>query len=388
MNYDFSPQALQVVQLSSSYTGGAGIAARSLNKELNSLGISSTFASISKYGYEPEINETVIDRNLLEVLKSRTITKFQVSANSDMLLTPITLGLSGVNTFLESSSPSNTIIHIHNWYNLITLTMIDGLIANGFKVVLTLHDQRIFTGGCHFSLDCKGFQSNCSHCPEISVGKTLVKRTMAKQGYLHEVFSSVHFISPSKWLRSIALESKLMKNSRIDYIPNVLEVPELPPMEQARKPLLTLGVASMDPFLKIKGGRIVQDMVTSDKNRSRLRIEFLRDYPSSPENFWSAIDALLVPSEADNSPNVIFEAAIRGIPVIGAKVGGIPELLTPGFDLAVDFLKTSEDAWLDEFTDIKLEITPEKRQKRIEAASISNSAAIASHINLYSTILL
>ena len=39
------------------------------------------------------------------------------------------------------------------------------------------------------------------------------------------------------------------------------------------------------------------------------------------------LDALVVPSVQDNSPNVVIEAISLGIPVIGSDAGGIPELL-------------------------------------------------------------
>jgi len=56
----------------------------------------------------------------------------------------------------------------------------------------------------------------------------------------------------------------------------------------------------------------------------------------SKEYFWGRIDYLLVPSRQDNSPNVIHEAKMAGVPVIASSVGGIPELLTPGVDHLFD----------------------------------------------------
>ncbi len=376
------------MHLSSSYTGGAGIAARSLNRALNSAGINSTFVSISKRGYELEEDELSINRNILETFGSRVVTKFQVSVNTEMLLTPISLGLTGLDTYLGSQVPRETIIHIHNWYNLITIHKIRELIAQGFRIIMTLHDQRIFTGGCHFSRSCKGFKSNCANCPEMLVGKSLISKTMVKQSALKEVYTQVQFISPSKWLRSVALESKLMQNSNIEYIPNVLPIPKFSQTAPIGNRIVTLGVASIDPFLKIKGGEIVQNLSARVDISSPIKVEFLRNYPGAPEEFWSKIDALLVPSEADNSPNVIFEAAIRGIPVIGSKVGGIPELLTPEFDLAVDFNNTPMEVWLAEFAQINLQNNVDKKMRKIQFASKSNLAAVKSHINLYSRTLL
>lgn len=48
------------------------------------------------------------------------------------------------------------------------------------------------------------------------------------------------------------------------------------------------------------------------------------------EQFFNEIDCLVVPSEwSDPAPIVLNEARARGIPVIGAEVGGIPELISP-----------------------------------------------------------
>jgi glycosyltransferase involved in cell wall biosynthesis len=46
------------------------------------------------------------------------------------------------------------------------------------------------------------------------------------------------------------------------------------------------------------------------------------------EAFFSSLDCLVVPSEwKDPAPLVVDEAQARGIPVIGARIGGIPELV-------------------------------------------------------------
>jgi glycosyltransferase involved in cell wall biosynthesis len=48
------------------------------------------------------------------------------------------------------------------------------------------------------------------------------------------------------------------------------------------------------------------------------------------ERMLAEIDALVVPSEyRDPAPLVVGEARARGIPVIGARIGGIPELVSP-----------------------------------------------------------
>ena len=49
------------------------------------------------------------------------------------------------------------------------------------------------------------------------------------------------------------------------------------------------------------------------------------------EAFFAEIDCLVVPSEwKDPAPLVVNEARARGVPVIGADIGGIPEIEAPG----------------------------------------------------------
>ena len=75
----------------------------------------------------------------------------------------------------------------------------------------------------------------------------------------------------------------------------------------------------------------------------------------NPESFWSSIDYLLVLSRADNSPNVIHEAKIRGLPVIGTNVGGISELLDRTYDFQIDMEENIVSQVLEIFKKISSE---------------------------------
>jgi glycosyltransferase involved in cell wall biosynthesis len=80
--------------------------------------------------------------------------------------------------------------------------------------------------------------------------------------------------------------------------------------------------------LEIAGaGPLVHDLSRDAPERVRL-IGWL---DADAKSRWlDAIDCLVVPSEwRDPAPLVIHEARARGVPVIGARVGGIPELIAP-----------------------------------------------------------
>ncbi|HEX4023772.1 MAG TPA: glycosyltransferase family 4 protein [Steroidobacteraceae bacterium] len=61
------------------------------------------------------------------------------------------------------------------------------------------------------------------------------------------------------------------------------------------------------------------------------RIRFLGYVP--PAEFFRAIDVCVVPSLWDDTlPSVVFEALGFGVPVIGARRGGIPEMIRDGYN--------------------------------------------------------
>lgn len=48
------------------------------------------------------------------------------------------------------------------------------------------------------------------------------------------------------------------------------------------------------------------------------------------KNLYQELDVLLVPSRQDPLPTVIVEAGLSGVPVVGARAGGIPEMIVEG----------------------------------------------------------
>ena len=74
-------------------------------------------------------------------------------------------------------------------------------------------------------------------------------------------------------------------------------------------------------------GRALDDSIERFKQQSEgLPIEFIGF--ADPKTFLTDIDVLIVPSFwAEPSPRTIYEAYMMGVPCIGARSGGIPELI-------------------------------------------------------------
>jgi glycosyltransferase involved in cell wall biosynthesis len=104
--------------------------------------------------------------------------------------------------------------------------------------------------------------------------------------------------------------------------------------------------------------------------------------------FWGAIDFLCVPSNADNSPNVIHEAKLLGIPVLATRVGGIPELLNSDFDIVLDSPDVEIGTLFNEMKKSILRLeNPKNRALSISAFLRLVETASDRHIDLYKDVL-
>lgn len=88
--------------------------------------------------------------------------------------------------------------------------------------------------------------------------------------------------------------------------------------------------------------------------------------------------ALLVPSRTDNYPTVIIEAFACGIPVIGSKAGGIPNMIESQVD---GFLCAEENEWVERCKSLIEQ--PEQRNTMALNARLSyeNKFTIEKHIS-------
>jgi hypothetical protein len=339
-----SESDIKVLHLSTSHTGGAGIAARRLNTELNSQGFNSLFLTLSSSEFVPSSSEIAITRGFRSQLLSKIYTTFARLTFGRTYFTLISSNTISLKRIKSLGKPENTIIHIHNWFNLINLRVLNEVLAAGYRVVFTLHDQRLFTGGCHYSIECSKYIESCNSCPGLFRPlKGVPRRNLKRSSRVFEKFSSqITCISPSGWLQRSASSSFLLRDIPVLQIGNIHsfndDVSRIQRKHSDEKTIL--GVASMDRFSPLKG---FQNVNTLEKylsdNYFPFEIRYLADYAQQIErkqDFWLDIDYLLVLSNADNSPNVIHEAKIHGVPVIGSNVGGIPELLNSAYDFCVD----------------------------------------------------
>jgi glycosyltransferase involved in cell wall biosynthesis len=147
----------------------------------------------------------------------------------------------------------------------------------------------------------------------------------------------------------------------------------------------------MDPFAKIKGGDTVKALLENRLvNQGKIEIVFLSNFKvSNYPTFWRAIDVLLVPSIADNSPNVIQEARLAGLPIIARFVGGVSELIDNRFDMGFSY---DEELFHNFYAKI-LDLVEAARDSKVRqlitlSAKQRNELSLKNHISLYESMLI
>lgn len=336
-----------VLHLSSSHTGGAGLSARRLSAALNEKGINSVFLALENTGFTPRFNEISYQRSGRMKILSRLNSLLSKILLKETYFSIFSVPSINISNVIKIGDPDNTILHIHNWFNLLDTKSIKRLLSRGYHIVFTLHDQRLFTGGCHYSLNCNNYQKNCANCPFLPIGfKGLPEINRSRmETLLANYKKQITVIGPSNWIVEKAKSSRTFKNFEVTHLLNyhgILDKRVNTARQNAKKHRnkLVFGVASFDKNSPLKGGDVISEVQRSLKTQnSQIEIVYLADIIDSDTKnfqFWSQIDYLLVLSVADNSPNVIHEAKYFGIPIIGSNVGGIPELLDPDYDYTIE----------------------------------------------------
>jgi len=243
------------------------------------------------------------------------------------------------------------IAHLHNIYHQLTPAIIPTLKRYGVKVVMTLHDYKLVCPSYlamkegRLCMDCNGksflkpLTSNC----QGSIAKGLLLCTEALWHELRKSYDAVDlFISPSLFLAN--LTTKRITANKIRILHNGIDVTKYKPcytnngyglyfgrlsQEKGIETLLNAHAALTNPYpLKIVGtGPLDRELRSSITNAVFLGYKTGLEL----EDLIANAAFVIVPSECyENCSMVVLESMAYGKPVIGSRVGGIPEQIEDG----------------------------------------------------------
>lgn len=354
------------MQLTTTIAGGAGIAALRVNDCLNSANIDSTlFFSDRHVEVSPDktVNWT---KNFIEQSLSSINTLFQRSIQRRSQV-PISIYSTSMPRRTRRALVGFDIIHIHNYFNLLSVRDLKYLARTEKPIFITLHDERHFTAACHLTLGCKQFASGCRSCPQVIKPMTILVRISgkARQRALRNI-KNLNVIAPSHWIKQNAILSSLMKAREYRVIPN--PVPNM--FFQAANltdnnikknydlelNFTTIGFIAADVSNPMKNLSVVLEAFNLLQSQSTLKkyklllvgkntqglqlprnVELVHSQSMSTTiEYLKRMDLLVVASFSENLPNVIAEALAINLRVAGSNLGGIPEMLNSSSGLVFE----------------------------------------------------
>lgn len=246
------------------------------------------------------------------------------------------------------------LVHLHNIYHQISPSVLHVIKKYRLPVVMTLHDYKIICGSCLMFANgqlceaCYGgryYQCFFKGCVKDSRIKSLITTV---EMYLHHNLLHIYdlvdiFISPSRFLKEKA--EVMGFKPKIVYLSNFINTEAFVPcFDFYEKTICYVGrlakekgistlinaVKGLDLTLKIIGdGPLRESLELEVKSLESKNVEFL-GYKSGNELKDEIRQSMftVIPSEwYENNPRSVMETFALGKPVIGARIGGIPELV-------------------------------------------------------------
>jgi glycosyltransferase involved in cell wall biosynthesis len=354
---------LKITHLSAfDLTGGAGRSAYRLHTGLRRLGQDSRLLVLEKASSDSSVIQfsppfdaaTRIRRGLKRRFLLRAEFKLSLGSASRGVFSD-DRGQHGSDS-LRQALPAD-VLHLHWVSRLIGNRPFFRDIPKDQPLVWTLHDMNPFTGGCHHAKACENYIRQCGGCPELQssnpndFSRSIWSRKRNSYQRLDPNF--VRIVTPSRWLATHATNSSLLSLFSISVIPPGIDTELFQPRDRpkCRQALNIPEDASVLLFVaqwisdKYKGMEILLAAIEKLKVNPNLwllvvgqgdefkslgvKSVFLG--PVQDEqllvNAYGAADLFVLPSLEDNFPNTALESVACGLPVIGSRVGGIPEIV-------------------------------------------------------------
>ena len=119
-----------------------------------------------------------------------------------------------------------------NWVNqgLLSLKGFQKILELKKPVIWTMHDMWEMTGICHHAGKCRHFEKECGNCELLgrnASSKDLSHKVWERKNKIYSnknLTQNLTFVAVSTWLRDKAMESSLLKNMRVEVIPNAFDL--------------------------------------------------------------------------------------------------------------------------------------------------------------------
>ena len=409
---------MKIVLLSNSDSGGgAYIAAYRLHKALIQYDINSVLFVRNKFTDDSTVItfESKLQKifNLIIPFLDSFLLKFYTKRNKTTFSNSL---ISSKKIIKKINSLNPDIVHLH-WVNN-GMIMIEDLPKINAPIVWTMHDNWLFTGGCHIKWDCNNFKFHCGNCPVLKSNFKLDLSyfNWSRKKSTFSKLNNLNVVALSRWIETSAQESSLLRNNNVINLPNPIDSKKFKHLDKnfcrkvfnlpINKKYLLFGAISpssdinkgfiflykaleltMIPDLEIL---IMGSHTPFDKLEFKYKTHYLGKFSdeSSLAIAYNCADVFVLPSLQETLSQSLCESLSCGTPAVAFSHSGNLDIIDHKLN---GYLANSED-FIDFYNGILWVInnlTPDKsdaiRNSLVNKFSIEN--VIPEYIKLYNQIL-
>jgi glycosyltransferase involved in cell wall biosynthesis len=313
------------------------------------------------------------------------------------------------------------VVHLHWVSKLIDYPSFFASVPDDFPIVWTLHDMNAMTGGCHYTMGCEAFTTECRCCPLLGLpGDNDLSRRSFQVKLAALAGKNLHVVANSQWMESQARRSRVLAGARsFRTIHFGLDTQLFSPQDKraARRALgltddrtiVAFGAESIDNLRKGLGQLLQALSLLRDRGQvlgivfgngmvpqhSGLSLPELRSVgfvadPARQATLYSAADVFVIPSLQEAFGQTGIEAMACGTPVVGFDTGGIPDFVRPGETGLLARLGDATDLarqiqWLVDHADQAKRMGRAAREVVLDRFTLAHQAR--QHIELYESLL-
>ena len=262
----------------------------------------------------------------------------------------------GMASVVDAFQPD--VVHLHNIYHQLSPSILRPLAARGIPAVMTLHDYKLACPthnflshgvACEACLGGHFFQAVRRKCQGGSVTASAAAALELELHTITRAYKPVGvFICPSQFMLGKMTEAGVFPD-RLRRLSHFIDVSEIPVRTEPGRGVFYAGRLSDEKGVDVlvRAAAHLRDDVEVhlagdgpelDSLRALAdqcapgRIHFHGRVPRERvQEFMRQAAVVVLPSRCyENQPIAVLEAFAAGTPVVGARLGGVPELVQPG----------------------------------------------------------